>query len=125
MAHKLKITREKIISDLKTLISNHNKNKVDLNPSDPDFMSKYESEIKIKDYFFYTTTDKVFLELHEYENNTFGFYFGYENSINKKTYQPIFKCDNPKEVLNPKVINDIYTFLKNHIKFMNTLGIIK
>ena len=121
MAYKLKITKKQVISDLKTLISNHDKNKVDMNLSHPDMMSKYESEMEIKNYFFYKLGDKVFLELHEYEDGYFGFYFGYVNSLNNRTYQPIFKCKNPKEVLKTKVVSDIYIFLVDHIRFMNSL----
>jgi hypothetical protein len=120
MHYKLKISRAQIIKDLTKLVKNHETNKVDQNPKYPDMMSKFESSMEIKDYFFYNHEDVTLLELHEYANGGYGFYFNHR-SDGRDSYQPIVKTRNKADVFKEQVIEDIYNHLVNHIQFMNEL----
>ena len=76
----------------------------------------------IGDYFFFDDPDRTILELNEYEDGLFGFYFNHIGYNGSDSYQPVFKCLTKEEVLDPRVIEDIYKFLENHINFMNSLN---
>ena len=120
MKYELKITQEQLERDLMKLILNHDSAKEDMNPEYPDCMTKFKSSRDLMDYFFYNHVAKTVLELHEYEDGRFGFYFNLINKDSRDSYQPIFKCKKKEDVLDSKVISDIMKFLKDHIEFMNT-----
>lgn len=120
MNYSLKVSKPRIIKDLKKLVNNHEATKIDQNPKYPDMMSKFESSMEIEDYFFYNRTDQTFLELHEYSDGSYGFYFN-NKSDGRDSYQPIVKTGEASEVFKEKIINDIYVFMVRHIEFMNSL----
>ena len=120
MHYSLKISKSQISNDLRALIANHNLKKEDQNPEYPDFMAKYKSKMEVEDYFFYRKGDITLLELHEYANGGYGFYFNHKDG-EKDSYEPIVKVKIPMDALNDQVINDIYKHLVRHIDFMNEL----
>ena len=120
MNYSLKISKSQISNDLRALIANHESKKEDQNPEYPEYMAKFKSKMEIEDYFFYNHEDKTFLELHEYAEGGYGFYFNHKDG-DRDSYQPIVKVKIPMDALNDQVINDIYKYLVRHIDFMNSL----
>jgi len=121
MTYKLQITRDQIIKDIKTVICQHQANKVDKNPRYPEYEANFKSEIDLADYFFYNHGDVTQLSLHEYKGKDyFGLYFNHKDG-DKDSWEPIIKATPAEMLSSDKLIDDIYKHLVGHISFMNSL----